>query len=568
MVYYVYKYNGNWSIDSVLDNNVSDFIKLYKDCNDPILIKSEIIKGSIDRIFPMIMDIVVFNVVGNDKFFYNGKESLSLPYIYVTPHILYINNPSSFVSNIKEIPSSLWTLFLIGGYNLYSRGIYPQYIPDIQFEITDETEILRDWGYAIEEFYSMFPEEGKYFKHYDDVLFDKNNNERYIMEGQKVYLQSKEFKIPNKTVDVVILSWNDKENTLNTYRCFRNYCKNIRIIGVDNGSTDGTSDIVKGMADVPILLKENVGAIEGRNIAKNYIESDYVLFSDSDILFNVDVVSVMASIMEKDEKIGAIGPYITQQGLPQSFNIISSTGLNDLKEYYNIFKGIYRELEPPILSSCFMMVRKNSIDKVGWFDPVFSPYSYEDSDLSVKIKEHGYKVCLSEGTIVHHITSSSVKKNMEGKRLNDIVNRNRGIFNKRYPYYNITEDKEILKMKSEEYLHYFISKINVGDISELKKVLNKIEENPYQYKLYRLLFIYMVKNNDYSHINIFKEPYYLLKRYGEYLYMSALLDENGLLGIDTIVDDIREYINKYKPIPSYLWIYFINYLIKKKIEKE
>src|SRR5581483_2223643 len=90
---------------------------------------------------------------------------------------------------------------------------------------------------------------------------------------------------------------------------------NFDVIIVDNGSTDGISEISIHYPKLKILRNEkNYGAPIGFNIGIKYALSvdlyKYLWLLDSDLLVHKGCLSILVDIMEKDESIGIAGAKI------------------------------------------------------------------------------------------------------------------------------------------------------------------------------------------------------------------------------------------------------------------
>ena len=74
-------------------------------------------------------------------------------------------------------------------------------------------------------------------------------------------------------------------------------------IVVDDGSTDGTREILSGIADsrlrFRVLRQENAGPLMARRIAISYARGEYVVFLDSDDLLRDDALMVLAREIER-----------------------------------------------------------------------------------------------------------------------------------------------------------------------------------------------------------------------------------------------------------------------------
>lgn len=74
-------------------------------------------------------------------------------------------------------------------------------------------------------------------------------------------------------------------------------------IVVDDGSTDGTREILSGIADsrlrFRVLRQENAGPLMARRMAISYARGEYVVFLDSDDLLRDDALMVLAREIER-----------------------------------------------------------------------------------------------------------------------------------------------------------------------------------------------------------------------------------------------------------------------------
>ena len=112
-----------------------------------------------------------------------------------------------------------------------------------------------------------------------------------------------------KAVDVVMVTWNKRDLTRRAIESFRRHVRHpYRLICVDNGSTDGTLEDVREAADLLITASANLGAVRGRNLGWTATTADYVLFSDNDIEFCCDVVASLVAAMEREPRLGIVGP--------------------------------------------------------------------------------------------------------------------------------------------------------------------------------------------------------------------------------------------------------------------
>ena len=82
----------------------------------------------------------------------------------------------------------------------------------------------------------------------------------------------------------------------------------VKIIVIDNGSIDRTTDILK-KKDIDYRIIKNANISRLRNIGSSVYQSDYIGFVDSDCYVHKDWLQQAKKIFFSDKKIGAAGSY-------------------------------------------------------------------------------------------------------------------------------------------------------------------------------------------------------------------------------------------------------------------
>ena len=116
-------------------------------------------------------------------------------------------------------------------------------------------------------------------------------------------------------VSVIVPIYNVKEYL---ERCVKSIIgqteRNIKIILVDDGSTDGSSMICDSFAQIDdritVLHKKNGGLSSARNYGLKYANSEYVCFVDSDDIMSSDYVEHLLFLNEKYECDITVGRYV------------------------------------------------------------------------------------------------------------------------------------------------------------------------------------------------------------------------------------------------------------------
>jgi GT2 family glycosyltransferase len=239
-------------------------------------------------------------------------------------------------------------------------------------------------------------------------------------------------------VDVIILNWN---NASDTKKCIisllqQDY-KNVDIIVVDNGSTDGSDETLqrhfKDISNIEfILLKENTGFAEGNNTGiRKALEhdADYIFLLNNDALVTPKCIATLVEVGGSDDRIGIIGAVNLYSHDPSriwySGGIISwgkSGFIDETSEtLYDPNDRRVREVDDVAGSS--MLVKKEVIKKTGL---MWAPYflCYEESELCLRTKKSGFRVVAAMEAVVYH----KVHASMDNPTIYYYMHRNYPIF--------------------------------------------------------------------------------------------------------------------------------------------
>ena len=211
------------------------------------------------------------------------------------------------------------------------------------------------------------------------------------------------------------------------------------IIVVDNGSTDGTIEILNNYNTKIKFFKldKNYGVAYARNVGLRKVNGDFVWILDVDTIVNKEAIVGMINYLENNSDCGLCACRLQSETgivqdscrrLPYPINKIrnllvvklSNKGiigkfrakiqLKNEKQFYHKELKEKQPFEVEYLIGACQMFRKKLLDEVGYLDEKIF-YGPEDADFCLRISRKNYKiVCLPNYYIIHHYNRVSNKK--------------------------------------------------------------------------------------------------------------------------------------------------------------
>lgn len=185
----------------------------------------------------------------------------------------------------------------------------------------------------------------------------------------------------------------------------------IKVIAIDNASTDGTPDIIrKKYPNVEVIeTGKNLGFGKANNIGfKRALseESDFVFLLNQDASIQSNTISELIKIAIQNPEFGILSPiHLNGKGdkLDQHFknyllNTINSDIYSDIILNSNRVNKLY---ELDFVNAAAWLIRKNVLESVGGFDPLFEHYG-EDEDYINRLKYHNKKIGIVTNTFIFH----------------------------------------------------------------------------------------------------------------------------------------------------------------------
>jgi len=231
-------------------------------------------------------------------------------------------------------------------------------------------------------------------------------------------------------ISVIIVSWNAKgylrDCLVSVYATGENVLHEV--IVVDNDSTDGSPEMVEKQFPKVKLIRAggNLGFARANNLGIKHATGSLWALINSDVVVHPNCLQRLVALMDGLPKVGLIGPKVfgrdeqlqlTCGRLPTVWNTFCEFSLlGRVFPRWPMCGGFLmsaadheRCAEVEVLSGCFWLARRTSVEQVGGLDERFFFYA-EDVDWCKRFGDAGWKVMfVPEATATHFGGGSSSK---------------------------------------------------------------------------------------------------------------------------------------------------------------
>ncbi|MBZ4659096.1 MAG: putative glycosyltransferase [Desulfacinum sp.] len=215
-------------------------------------------------------------------------------------------------------------------------------------------------------------------------------------------------------VSVVVVNWNGKDLLK---KCLSSLQEQTlppqRIVVVDNGSTDGSSALVRGRfpAVELVQLSRNEGFAAAANAGIRVTGDPFVALLNNDAVADARWLEKLCTALEQDPRAGMAASKMLFLGRPDLIDRAgdgySTWGVGVLRGRglpRTDFTAVERIFGACAGAACY---RRCMLDEIGLFDPDFF-LLYEDVDLSFRAQLMGYDCLFVPEALVYHAGSASL----------------------------------------------------------------------------------------------------------------------------------------------------------------
>lgn len=183
------------------------------------------------------------------------------------------------------------------------------------------------------------------------------------------------------TVSVVIPVYNSREVIGATIESvLAQTWKDYEIIVVDDGSTDGSAEVVQQFREkVTSIRQDNRGVAQARNRGIEESHGEYIALLDHDDLWHPTKLEKQVACLDEHKDVGMVITDVMH--IDQAGNQVGQAGsaYNPKEQFYQLFVKGY----VPTPSSA--MIRRSILDQVGGFNEAFHSAGLDDHELWPRI---------------------------------------------------------------------------------------------------------------------------------------------------------------------------------------
>ena len=221
------------------------------------------------------------------------------------------------------------------------------------------------------------------------------------------------------SIAIIVLNWNGRDLTLDCLRTLDAVATpRVRIIVVDNASTDGSAGAVREQFPRVTLIEnvETLGFAAGNNVwIRRALDdgADFILLLNNDTVVAPDFAEHLLKAMLAAPDIGITAPKIYYAEPKNQIWFAGGeismwrgsarhTGIRETD------RGQYdRERDIDYATGCAFLVRRAVFEKIGGLDPGYRAY-FEDADFCVRARRAGYRIrYIPPARVWHRISAST-----------------------------------------------------------------------------------------------------------------------------------------------------------------
>lgn len=194
------------------------------------------------------------------------------------------------------------------------------------------------------------------------------------------------------------------------------------IIVIDNGSTDGTGEFLRGMDGISVISnKTNLGCAVAWNQGVRSSDAEWVVILNNDVILSKGWLNGLMEFAEENG-VDLVSPAVREG----EYNY-------DIAEYAGEFVRLMaRVSRPGEAHGICLMARRRVFETIGLFDENYHIGQFEDADFFRRAKAAGFRLATTGRSFIHHFGSMTQKSFGREKTEKPYVAENRAYYRRKW----------------------------------------------------------------------------------------------------------------------------------------
>ena len=214
-------------------------------------------------------------------------------------------------------------------------------------------------------------------------------------------------------VTLVIPSSNNLRHLKNAYTSIKTHAQHCKIVMLDDGSTDGTTEWLAGISDDNITAVYRSDKRVGHTILYDkgieLAQTEVVGIMHADMILGPYYLENLLKHLQKETVVCAtrVEPPLHPAGKEKIIRDFGSDfdnlNLDAFEAYVLEAQHEYKDLTTNGMFAPWIIYKEDFV-AMGGHDALFAPFPYEDSDIFQRWILHGYELIQSRDSFVYHLT--------------------------------------------------------------------------------------------------------------------------------------------------------------------
>ncbi len=250
------------------------------------------------------------------------------------------------------------------------------------------------------------------------------------------------------SIAVIVLTWNGRALTLECLASLEAVTTpNVRVMVVDNASTDGTVDAIRdryGDRVTVVATGANLGFAGGNNagIRRALDEgADFILLLNNDTRVDPAFLDALVGPMPGAPEVGITGPKIYYDSPPDRLWFAGGaiSMWRGTARHIGIRETDRGQYDTPrsvdYISGCALLTRRAVFERVGLLDESYTAY-FEDADLCMRARRAGFEIRYVPAAKVWHKISASTGGQLSRRKIGLKLRSTRRFFGRYARWYH------------------------------------------------------------------------------------------------------------------------------------